>query len=222
MSAMKKTVVEFVLIGVLGLAAGFSVNAVRAKGSVQPTKNYFDRGTATRAEGTQQVAVRTDLTAAPSENSEPAGLEAATPTPAATAPTQPAPRPVEPRKAAKQHDYQEIGFNDVVAVFEDPMTESGLNVFVDARNDNLFAQGHIPGAVQCDPYQVHLYIDDVLARTNGVDKVIVYCGGGECEDSIFMCRELIEAGVPEDAIYLFAGGWEEWLANDMPVSQGSR
>ena len=54
----------------------------------------------------------------------------------------------------------------------------------------------------------------------GALKVIVYCGGGDCEDSVFMCRELLEADVPYDAIHLYVGGWEEWTAKGMPVEEG--
>lgn len=119
-----------------------------------------------------------------------------------------------------KHRYQEITFDELAELLKDPATEAGLNVLIDARNDEHYESGHIPGAIQCDPYNIDSYIDEVLAYTMGAMNVIVYCGGGECEDSVFMCRELVEADVPYDAIHLYAGGWEEWMAKGMPVEEG--
>lgn len=116
-----------------------------------------------------------------------------------------------------EHPYQEIRFTEVVDVLNDPDTEMGLNVFVDARNPGDYAEGHIPGAIRCDPYEVAACIDEVLDVALVADKVIVYCGGGECEDSIFMCRELVSAGIEFEAVYVYAGGWTEWTANEQPV-----
>jgi len=116
-----------------------------------------------------------------------------------------------------EHDYQEIHFPELVKVFQDPATAQGLNLFVDARKPDLYEEGHIPGAVQCELGDA---IDDVIARANGVERVIVYCGGGDCEDSIFMCRELLDAAVPYDSIFLYPGGWKEWSANQMPTQTG--
>ncbi|GAG48591.1 unnamed protein product, partial [marine sediment metagenome] len=83
----------------------------------------------------------------------------------------------------------------------------------------LYAEGHIPGAVRCDPYEVEAYIDDVIGVTVAADKVIVYCEGGECEDSIFMCRELLEAGLGFESIYVYTGGWDEWVKQGQPVQE---
>ncbi len=121
-----------------------------------------------------------------------------------------------------KHPYQEIKFADVVDILNDPDTDMGLNVFVDARNPGDYAEGHIPCAIRCDPYEVAACIDDVLEVALAADKVIVYCGGGECEDSIFMCRELVAAGVEFEALYLYAEGWTEWTANEQPVEGESQ
>ncbi len=115
--------------------------------------------------------------------------------------------------------YQEVSFAEVVDLLNDPDTELGLNVFVDARSSELYAEGHIPGAVWCDPYETEAHIDDVTGVATAADKVIVYCTGGECEDSIFMCRELLEAGIARKAIYLYPDGWNEWIERGQPVEQ---
>ena len=124
------------------------------------------------------------------------------------------------KPATAKHDFQEIDYEEAAALLEDPDTEAGLNVFLDARNDDEFGHGHIRGAVQCDPYNVAQYWDDVEPLVQGAMKIVVYCGGGDCEDSIFMCRELQNQDIPWEAIYLYEGGWNEWTAKGGPAESG--
>lgn len=193
MKALKKTIVEFLLLGVIGLIVGFTANGLRTKNSLQFTKNYFDFGTVAIIPG----------------NDDP------------TAPTNEAGETVTEQSKHPKHPYQEITHSEVLALLNDPNTATGLNVFVDARNDESYNEGHILGALQCDPYDIASYINKIMNHVLGAEKVVVYCGGGECEDSIFMCRELIELGVPTEAIYLFAGGWNEWKDKGGPIESGS-
>ena len=138
-------------------------------------------------------------------------------------PPQPVVPPGEPsREKAKapDHPYQEISFKEVEEVFFDPGTELGVNVFIDARNDDAFAEGHIPGALQCDRYRLDEYIDAVLEAASQADKVIIYCNGGQCDDSKAVCGELIQRGIPFYNVFLYSGGWEEWIANEMQYDTG--
>ena len=208
MNAIAKTSLELLVLGLLAIGLGFGANGVRGSGSIKPTKNYFDKGN-------------------PGTKAKPDGgaLPANGPTPVATAGAglsspPPASSLTSKSGAAKhlQHDYREISFEEVVEVWNDPQTAQGLNIFVDARKADLFNEGHIPGAVHCDSYEPQGSIENVVARAGGVERVIVYCGGGDCEDSVFMCRELIEAGVPNETLFLYSGGWSEWTAKKMPVS----
>ncbi len=211
MNAFSRTSFELLVLGLLGVGLGFGANAVRETGSIKLTKNYFDKGTPRPRAKPEGIAASTEGTSAVAT----AGASLPSP-PASSAPSL-------KNGAAKhlQHDYQEITFDDVVGVLNDPQTAQGLNVFVDARKADLFHEGHIPGAIHCDPYEPQRSIETVLARANGVEKVIVYCGGGDCEDSIFLCRDLVEGGVPNETVYLYPGGWSEWTAKKMPVSTAS-
>ena len=193
---MKRIIADVLILGVLSLTLGFGMNAVRGSKRLDPTKNYFEKAASKPA--------RPPADPAP-EAAPPVTVESTSPKPA----------------KKLEHDYQEIQFEELSKVFNDPATRQGLNIFVDARKEDLYAEAHIPGAMHCDPYQVGEHIDDVLHRANGVERVIVYCSGGDCEDSIFLCRELINAGIAEDIVYLYPGGIKEWTANDMPVDAGS-
>lgn len=202
MNLLKQTGIEIVVLGLIGLVLALAANAVRAKGSITIGKNYFYVPDA-RAHQTPDHD-------APSPGS-------VDPTHAAgTAPAVAA----GPADAHADHPYQPITYAEVVALLDDPDTEAGLNVLIDSRNDHDYEDGHLPGAVQCDPYEVARYWDDVEPLVLGALKVVVYCGGGECEDSIFMARELVEQGVPFEAVYLYAGGWEDWKAQGGPFETG--
>lgn len=190
---IKQAVIEMVLLGLLSTGLAFGVNAVRKEGHIKPTKNYFDKSVPTAAVATAGVQ-------APNGGSAP--LSAA------------------PKQKRLEHDYQEIGLDEVLAVLKDPETARGLNVFIDARKEDDFAEGHIPGAIWCSPYEIEKCINTVLDRAKGADKVVVYCDGGDCEDSIFMCRELVNADVPLEAVRLYAGGWKEWSAHKEPSRNG--
>lgn len=124
----------------------------------------------------------------------------------------------KPRKFSDlQHSYQEIDFDDVLAVVNDPMTAAGLNVLVDARDDDHYSEGRIAGALQCFPHEVDRYVDRIRDAVLNAEKVIVYCSGGDCEDSIFMCRELLNMSVPYENVFLYPGGWKEWVARGGPT-----
>lgn len=213
MQSFNRTLLDLGLLGVLSIAVGFGVNAVRERGAIKPTKNYFDK--------TAQMPSRPKVEVSMLNRAvTPSTID--TTTEATNAPG--APKQLEPAQAENakhlQHDYQEIDFAELLQVFQNPATVQGLNLFVDARKPDLYKEGHIPGAVQCDPYEPDDALDGVIARASGVERVIVYCGGDDCEDSIFLCRELVEAGLPYDSIFLYPGGWNEWSANQMPAEAG--
>lgn len=220
----KQALVELVLLTIASVGVALAANEVRERKSIELTKSYFETGKSgaskTVQAPVQTVEKETNSTAAPValQPKDDASGRKATPPANATEKQQMASAPTK----HLEHPYQRITFAEVKEVFEDPQTKQGLNVFVDARDDEHFAEGHIPGAIQCFPYEVQKCIDQVRAAADGAEKVIIYCGGGDCEDSIFMCREAIDAGVPEEAVYLFEGGWKEWSAGKMPAETGRK
>lgn len=203
MGEVFRTIGHAAVLVLLGTAAGFGANAARSKGSLDPTRNYFDK--------TINVPHRSEVASrapSPSATNGTNGVEAK------PARTGNAPKKIE-------HEFLEISLADVVHEFNSERRFNGLTVFVDARNEEHFADGHIPGAVLFDHYELARYLDDTLARVQGSANVIVYCNGGDCEDSIFACKALLDAGVPYDTIHLFAGGWKEWTANNLEVDTGT-
>jgi rhodanese-related sulfurtransferase len=111
--------------------------------------------------------------------------------------------------------------NEVAQLFRDPGYEQGLIVFVDARNDHAYQNGHVPGAWQLDRYRPEGYLPTVLPLCLSAQKVVVYCNGGSCEDSEFAAMMLRDAGIPADNILVYGGGIAEWT-NGMPFEVGIR
>lgn len=107
-------------------------------------------------------------------------------------------------------------------LFRDPRHEQELVVFIDARNDWHYQQGHIPGAYQFDHYRAADYLASVLPVCQTAEQVVVYCTGGDCEDSEFAAIFLRQAGIPAEKLLVFAGGMAEWTAKGLPVEIGSR
>jgi len=123
--------------------------------------------------------------------------------------------------AVGDHGFYEVTFSQAARLFRDPATQTGGFLFVDARDDDSFDAGHIPGALQIDHYFLEQYLPDVLPAAFSAEKVIVYCNGGKCEDSILVCNDLLDEGVEWENLLLFKGGWKAWTANDMSVEKGS-
>jgi rhodanese-related sulfurtransferase len=112
--------------------------------------------------------------------------------------------------------------NQVAKAFADPGRDQGRVVFVDARDDEHYQAGHIPGAYQLDHYHPENYLAVVLPVCQIAQKILVYCKGGSCEDSEQTAIFLRDAGLPKDRLFVYAGGFDEWTANHMPVETGPR
>ena len=112
--------------------------------------------------------------------------------------------------------------NLVSRLFADPRREQDLVVFVDARDDEHYQNGHIPGAYQLDHYHPENYLAAVLPVCQEAEKIVVYCKGGSCEDSEQTAIFLRDAGVSKEKLFVYAGGFDEWSANRQPIELGSR
>lgn len=94
--------------------------------------------------------------------------------------------------------------------------------FVDARSRDHYEEGHISGAYYLNHYQSQKLIDEVRPALEQADFIVVYCGGGDCEDSILLATSLIsEYGFDYGRVYVYLGGMEEWKAGSHPITEGS-
>ena len=118
------------------------------------------------------------------------------------------------------HGLQVMDFEDALAMYNDDMYGSGMCVFVDARDEELYRRGHVPGAYQYDHYRAADHLPDLLPIALGADRVVLYCASEHCEDSLFAANDLLEGGVGLEVIHLYEGGFSEWERNNAPIARG--
>lgn len=91
--------------------------------------------------------------------------------------------------------------------------DSGKAIFLDARTEAEFAEGHIKGALSM-PYEQRDEHADLLPGLEG-KAIVTYCGGKECKASIHLAEHLREFDF--SPIFIFFGGWPEWQKAGYPV-----
>ncbi len=185
-------------MAVIGAAVALTANEFSSRG-LALSRNYFPAGTNQAATAPKQVQ--------------------AAPSPATTN----QPTPAEQLSARlRDKGLQEIKRSAVEKLVHDPRVLSGLVVFVDAREEDHYQEGHLPGAYELDPYHPEKQIAVVLPACQAADQVIVYCTGGECEDADTAALFLRDAGVPAAKLFVFGGGYAEWEAAHLPLEAGAR
>jgi len=112
--------------------------------------------------------------------------------------------------------------NQVTQLFHDPRYEQELIVFVDARDDQSYKKGHIPGAYQFDYHYFEKYLHTLLPACQAAQQILVYCNGGDCEDSEFAATMLRDAGIPKEKLFVYGGGITEWTNTNLPLEAGVR
>jgi len=118
--------------------------------------------------------------------------------------------------------FQAFDTEEMAALMDDPGLEAGLVVIIDARNEALYQEGHIPTAFLFDHYQMEQYVDWVLPMCQIADQIVVYCSGGHCEDSEFTANDLMQLGVPQEKLYIYAAGMRGWNEAGYPLALGDR
>ncbi|HEY6051296.1 MAG TPA: rhodanese-like domain-containing protein [Thermoanaerobaculia bacterium] len=95
-------------------------------------------------------------------------------------------------------------------------------IFFDARRSSEYRAGHIAGARSLSVWEAGL--DDGIQRffaeghpTN--EDIVVYCNGGECEDSHTLAQKLFLAGFDHVAVY--RDGFPDWKQRALPVREGA-
>ena len=182
-------------MAVLGLSFALAANRVSPRG-LTLTKNYFP---STMGAG------------APRANSRGPEL-------AGTATNQLTAR----RTQLRARGFQPLESSQAIALFHDLRVEQELVVFVDARDDRHYQAGHIPGAFQLDPYHAELYLPTLLPVCQTAEQIVIYCNGGDCEDSESAALVLTAAGVSATNLFIYTGGWSEWATNGQPRELGGR
>ena len=87
-------------------------------------------------------------------------------------------------------------------------------VLVDVREDNEWANGHIPGATHLGKGIIERDIEQVVPDTGA--KLILYCGGGF--RSALVAENLQKMGYTN--VESMDGGWRGWVEAGLPTAKG--
>jgi rhodanese-related sulfurtransferase len=91
-------------------------------------------------------------------------------------------------------------------------------VVIDARTADEYDEGHIPGAVLVDYFEMGRYLEKVLPLLSPDEEIVVYCSGEGCEDAELLARELYTLGF--ERVLVFKGGLEGWVNAGLPIEGG--
>jgi rhodanese-related sulfurtransferase len=185
---------EAVFVTIVGAVVAFAANVLSPRG-LTLTRNYFPPG---------PTLVQSPIAVA---------------SPANSAPT---PLPPSPFERLQANGLQPIASDRATELFHDPRSTQELIVFIDARDEQHYQEGHIPGAFTFDRYHPEQYLAAVLSVCQNADQIVVYCNGGECEDSQFAALTLRDGGIANTKLFVYAGGITEWVAQGLPVELGER
>ena len=167
-------------------------------------------------------------TAAATERTAPAPGSAATPAPvpSTTEPPSsgsPAPSGKLPAIAASPagiaphpaQPFAEITSAQAKALFD------GGAVFLDARRSAAYREGHVRGSRSISVWESDADAKVKAFYDEGHDAnapIVVYCSGGDCEDSHELARKLW--GVTFDNVCVYRDGFPDWEKRGWPVSRG--
>jgi len=189
---------EGALVAVVGAALAFAANALSPRG-LQLSKNYFPGS----------------------------GLMSPTPATSTNVPSAAAATtnvPYELLSARLRADGLQLAdSNQVVQFFRDPRREQDGVIFIDARDDEHYQAGHIPGAYLFNRYHEENYLTNVLQPLQIAEQIIFYCNGGDCDDSEHTALYLREGmKIPKEKVFVYGGGMQEWATNNLPIELGAR
>ncbi|MGB0952801.1 MAG: rhodanese-like domain-containing protein [Planctomycetota bacterium] len=120
-----------------------------------------------------------------------------------------------------QHDFGVMDLEMMLEFLPEFAVEGSGIVLIDARSEDHFEAGRIPGAKLLDHYRKQDYIDAVLPAMQEAGYVVIYCKGGDCEDSIHLATDLVyHHGIEKEVLYIYEGGIDEWEKAGHPIAEG--
>ena len=228
------------LIGAAVLCALVS-NALAARERKLALVGYYPNAQKVPAQTTETAAVTATVVTSPASATTATALPATTivvptattattatvapktTTAAVTTTAAPAPPPKKPDVARfvvhPDKAYVEIKYDDVKALHD-----AGA-LFLDARRTSVYEQGHIAGA---RPFSVwESDIDDKVRKlfdergepAQQAQPIVVYCSGGDCEDSHMLAQKLW--GIQFNNVYVYKDGYPDWVAHRGATHTGS-
>jgi rhodanese-related sulfurtransferase len=131
----------------------------------------------------------------------------------------PALDPEEAKRRYQPHGqpYREVSGEDVTFL------HARGALFLDARRTNVYREGHVAGARSFPVWEsevVDQRIETLLGEGPDTDApVVIYCSGGECEDSHMLAQKLFGAGF--NNLLVYKDGWPDWQRRGGKAEKGA-
>ena len=202
---VKRMVFQIVVLLMVAVVCALGANAIHRDGIVL-TRNYFKLGA---GDGEDPVVAVNAVSVGPKDTQV-----------LTAAPNDAAVEPEEECLRKDEHDLTLACFDFVFGAWEAMQAGDTSVVFVDARTEEAYVEGHIAGAVLVDHYRQDRYLPPVKDRLDAAGMIFVYCSGS-CEDSRYLATALIyDHHIAPEAIFLYEGGITEWEERQQPVTEG--
>jgi rhodanese-related sulfurtransferase len=197
---VRNVFLEALLVAVAGIVLAFGANLVSPRG-LALTRNYFPAGINRPVLAATGVGSPRDVANTNPPASSPAQLLAV---------------------RLKELGLQCVDGRQAAQLFHDPRFKQGSIAFIDARDEQHYREGHIPGACEFDPYHPEKYFATVLPVCQAAEQIVLYCNGGDCDDSESAAITLRDVGIANQKLFVYTGGITEWTTNGLPVEIGGR
>ena len=94
--------------------------------------------------------------------------------------------------------------------------------FLDARRTSAYEEGHVAGARSFSAWEsdIDQKIVALLAERDGQQPLVIYCSGGDCEDSHLLAQKLWGAGFNDTLVY--RDGYPDWVKRGGSVRTGAK
>lgn len=147
----------------------------------------------------------------PSSTTAPSGETAA-------APPEPSRRELILSRFAPAPDAPWVEISGADAVW---LHEQGV-LFLDARRTRTYEEGHITGARNFAVWESDVDQKVATLSTEVTDQempIVVYCSGGDCEDSHLLSQKLW--GLFFNNVLVYKDGFPDWQKRSRPIRRGS-
>lgn len=114
--------------------------------------------------------------------------------------------------------WVEISGEDVAALHA-----RGDVPFLDARRTSVYREGHIAGARPFAVWEADVDGKVKAFFAEGHDPnapIVVYCSGGDCEDSHMLAQKLFFAGF--NTVLVYKDGYPDWVRRGLAVAKGEK
>ena len=104
-----------------------------------------------------------------------------------------------------------ISIEEAAALFD-----AGQAIFIDARPESVYDQGHIEGALCLPWHQAEEKCFDVIENIPPGKKIITYCDGATCDLCDKLAVFLCDLGFVK--VSALINGWTAWNQHNLPVN----